>query len=186
MKTVFADAGYWIAILNPADDLRAKAASLSNSLEPFQIVTSEMVFTEVLNSFSKRESAFRQAAAQFVKQSFDNLKIEVVPQTSDLFRQSLDLYEQRADKAWSHTDCASFCIMQQRNILEALTHDRHFEQAGFIALLRQGKHRPPIPTIRPLISAFRPLISKLHLLNLALRPQSLKLRLPNSKPRRGC
>lgn len=136
MKTVFADAGYWIAILNPADDLRTKAASLSNSLEPFQIVTSEMVFTEVLNSFSKREPSFRQAAAQFVKQSFDNPRIEIVPQTSELFHEALNLYEQRADKAWSLTDCASFCIMQERKILEALAHDKHFEQAGFIALLR--------------------------------------------------
>ncbi|MBW4694087.1 MAG: PIN domain-containing protein [Lyngbya sp. HA4199-MV5] len=143
MKTVFADAGYWIAILNPADDLRTKAVSLSNTLDPFQIVTSEMVFTEVLNSFSRRESAFRQAAAQFVQRSFDNSKIEVVPQSSALFRQALDLYNQRADKAWSLTDCASFCIMQQRKILKALTHvsealrrNRHFEQAGFIALLR--------------------------------------------------
>jgi len=136
MKTVFADAGYWIAILNPADGLRAKAVNLSNALEPFHIVTSEMVFTEVLNSFSRRESAFRQAAAQFVKRSLDHPNIEVVPQTSHLFRQSLDRYERRADKAWSLTDCASFCLMQQRNILEALTHDRHFEQAGFIALLR--------------------------------------------------
>ncbi|AFZ18454.1 type II toxin-antitoxin system VapC family toxin [Allocoleopsis franciscana] len=136
MKTVFADAGYWIAILNPADDLHVKAVSVSNALNSFGIVTSEMIFTEVLNSFSKRESVFKQALVQFVKQSIDNPKIEVVPQTSDLFHQSLNLYEQRADKAWSHTDCASFCIMQPRNILEALIHDRHFEQAGFIALLR--------------------------------------------------
>ena len=126
----------WIAILNPADALRAKAVTLSSTLNPFQIITSEMVFTEVLNSFSRRESTFRQAVAQFVRRSIDNPKIEVVPQTSDLFHQSLDLYEQRADKAWSHTDCASFCIMQQRKIVEALTHDRHFEQAGFVALLR--------------------------------------------------
>jgi predicted nucleic acid-binding protein len=136
MRTIFADAGYWIAILNPADDLRTLAVNCSNSLEPFQILTSEMVFTEVLNSFSKQNSAFRKAAAQFVKQSFDNPKIEVISHTSDLFQQSLNLYEQRADKAWSLTDCASFSIMQQRNILEALTHDRHFEQAGFTALLR--------------------------------------------------
>jgi uncharacterized protein len=136
MKTVFADAGYWIAILNPTDDLRAKATRLSNALNPFYIVTSEMVFTEVLNSFSKRESTFRKTAAQFVKQSLENSKIEVVSQTSDLFCQSLNLYEQRSDKAWSLTDCASFYIMQQRNLLEALTHDRHFEQAGFVALLR--------------------------------------------------
>ena len=59
MKTVFADAGYWIAILNPADALRVKAATLSNALNPFQIVTSEMVFTEVLNSFSRRESGIQ-------------------------------------------------------------------------------------------------------------------------------
>lgn len=136
MKTVLADAGYWIAILNPADSLHSKAVSLSNTLNPFQIVTSEMIFTEVLNSFSKCESVFRQAVVQFVKRSFDNPRIEIVPQTSGLFHQSLELYEQRADKAWSHTDCASFCIMQQKNISEALTHDRHFEQAGFIALLR--------------------------------------------------
>lgn len=136
MKTLFADTGYWIAILNPADALRIKAVSLSNALEPFQIVTSEMVFTEVLNSFSKRESAFRKAAAQFVRQSFENSRIEVISHTNDLFQQSLNLYEKRADKAWSLTDCASFCIMQQRNLLEALSHDKHFEQAGFIALLR--------------------------------------------------
>jgi predicted nucleic acid-binding protein len=136
MKTVFADAGYGIAILNPADALRVKAATLSNALEPFQIVTSEMIFTEVLNSFSRRDSVFRQVAAQFVQQSFDNPKIEVVPQSTDLFHQALDLYQQRADKAWSHTDCTSFCIMQQQNILEALAYDKHFEQAGFVALLR--------------------------------------------------
>jgi predicted nucleic acid-binding protein len=139
MKTVFADAGYWIAILNPADGLYTIAVTLSNSLEPFQIITSEMVFTEVLNSFSKREIPFRQAVAQFVRQSFNNSRIEVVPQSKELFQQSLDLCEQRADETWSHTDCASFCIMQQRNLLEALTHDRHFIQAGFRALMLNGQ-----------------------------------------------
>lgn len=41
-----------------------------------------------------------------------------------------------ADKAWSLTDCISFTIMQENNIVEALTTDRHFEQAGYKALLR--------------------------------------------------
>jgi uncharacterized protein len=45
MKTVFADAGYWIAILNPTGDLHIRAISLSNALDPVQIVTSDMVFT---------------------------------------------------------------------------------------------------------------------------------------------
>jgi len=34
------------------------------------------------------------------------------------------------------TDCSSFLIMEQVGLQEALMTDRHFEQAGFIALLR--------------------------------------------------
>ncbi len=40
------------------------------------------------------------------------------------------------DKEWSITDCASFEVMQARGISEALARDLHFEQAGFVALLR--------------------------------------------------
>jgi predicted nucleic acid-binding protein len=39
-------------------------------------------------------------------------------------------------KDWSHTDCASFLIMEEEGIEAALTHDPHFTQAGFQALLR--------------------------------------------------
>jgi predicted nucleic acid-binding protein len=44
--------------------------------------------------------------------------------------------EARPDKAWSLVDCSSFAIMQQQNISHALTSDHHFEQAGFIRLLK--------------------------------------------------
>ncbi len=40
------------------------------------------------------------------------------------------------DKDWSLVDCASFVVMKQRGIQEALTSDHHFEQAGFVRLLR--------------------------------------------------
>jgi uncharacterized protein len=46
------------------------------------------------------------------------------------------LCKSRLDKAWSLVDCSSFVVMQQLNILEALTTDQHFEQAGFIRLLK--------------------------------------------------
>jgi predicted nucleic acid-binding protein len=63
-------------------------------------------------------------------------EVETVPQTPELFRNALGLYQNRPDKSWSLTDCASFLIMDQRQIAEALTHDRHFEQRGYRALLR--------------------------------------------------
>ena len=42
----------------------------------------------------------------------------------------------RHDKDWSLTDCISFVVMEDQRITDALTGDRHFEQAGFKALLK--------------------------------------------------
>lgn len=59
---------------------------------------------------------------------------EAVP--SDLSRAAFDNYRTAADKEWSLTDCSSFVLMRERDVSEALAHDHHFEQAGFVALLR--------------------------------------------------
>lgn len=62
---------------------------------------------------------------------------EVVPLSEALYRRGLALYRERADKAWSLTDCISIVVMRDRGIADALTADNHFEQAGFNALLRR-------------------------------------------------
>ena len=136
MRTVFADTGYWVALLNPRDELHDKATELSKSLDPVHIVTSEMVLTEVLNDFSKRGDYLRQAATELIDRIQENSNITVVSQTSQQFQQGLELYKNRLDKNWSLTDCVSFKIMEQMEICEALAYDKHFEQAGFRALLR--------------------------------------------------
>lgn len=137
MTVVFADTGYWIALLDPQDNLHQRASLLTASLTSARVVTSEMVFTEVLNAFSKRGSFLRRSVNILITGTRLNPSVEVVPQTSELFSAGLELYNQQPDQSWSHTDCASFCIMQQMKIQEALAYDHHFEQAGFIALLRR-------------------------------------------------
>jgi len=136
MRVIFADTGYWVALLNPHDDLHSKAMSLSRSLQPIHIVTSEMVLAEVLNDFSDRGNYFRQAAINLMKSLYESPNITVIAQTSQQFQTALNLYEQRPDKAWSQTDCVSFKIMEEYKILEALAYDKHFAQAGFIPLMR--------------------------------------------------
>lgn len=54
MRRVFADAGYWIALLNPRDSLHAKAREVSVLVQRARTVTSEMVLTEVLNAFASK------------------------------------------------------------------------------------------------------------------------------------
>lgn len=136
MKTVFADTGYWIALLDRQDTLHDKAVQLSKAIAPCRITTTEMVLTEVLNYFAQRGRFLKAATIAMLQKLESNPAIEVVASSSELFDQGLTLYQQRPDQAWSHTDCASFCIMQQNGILEALAYDKHFEQAGFVALLR--------------------------------------------------
>ena len=53
----------------------------------------------------------------------------------EFFDRALELYRQRSDKDWTLTDCGSFVVMRERRLTAALTADRHFEQAGFTALL---------------------------------------------------
>jgi uncharacterized protein len=134
MKLVFADTGYWAALLHPRDGLHEAAKSASKSLGPVRIVTTEMVLAELLAALCKLPT--RSLVTRGVDSIRQNPNVEVVPQTSLQFAAAYERYRTFADKEWSLTDCASFELMASRGIHEALAHDQHFEQAGFIALLR--------------------------------------------------
>ena len=142
MRIVFADSGYWIAQLDPTDGLHRKAEAVAKQLAPFRIVTTEMVLVEFLAFVGGRGEEFRKRAVERVKSLRADPNVEVVPQTSKQFDAALDLYASRLDKAWSLTDCASFVLMKQRTIREALAHDHNFEQARFIALLSDSNVLP--------------------------------------------
>ncbi|MDJ0729994.1 MAG: nucleic acid-binding protein [Crocosphaera sp.] len=101
-----------------------------------KIITSQMIFSELLDSFSKQGLFLKQATLNLINRSYNNPNIDIIPQTYQLFREALNLYHQRLDQQWSHTDCSSFIIMKNYQIREALAYDKHFEKAGFIALLR--------------------------------------------------
>lgn len=134
MKIVFADAGYWIALANPRDTFHGRARDVSASLGKFRMVTSELVLAEMLAALAA--PATRGIAAEVVQRVMADPNTEVVPQTGLQFRAALTLYRERPDKNWSLVDCASFLIMQEKGIHEALAHDHHFEQANYVALLR--------------------------------------------------
>lgn len=134
MKVVFADTGYWVALLDPNDSLHEKAIATSKGLGKFRQLTTEMVLDELMAALS--QLSVRALVTRGVEAIRANPNVEVVPQTSIQFREAFELYKRMTDKEWSLTDCASFELMKARGISEALAHDRHFEQAGLVALLR--------------------------------------------------
>ena len=68
----------------------------------------------------------------------DNPDIETVWVDEQLHRDAMQLLIERQDKTYSLCDAVSFVLMGQRGITEALTTDRHFEQEGFVKLLRSA------------------------------------------------
>ena len=136
MSDVFADTGYWVALEDPRDRLHEKAIALTRALGPRRIVTTQMVLVETLNLFGSRGERQRSLASGVVERAERSDNVEVIAQTDAQFRAAVERYASRPDQTWSLTDCASFLVMEERAISEALAHDRDFEQAGFVALLR--------------------------------------------------
>jgi predicted nucleic acid-binding protein len=136
MKAIFADTSYWLALLSTQDALHRKAVGMSGQLAGTKVVTSEMVFVELLNSLSSGNPRERRAVVNAVQGFRGSASVIVVPQTPEQFAVAFERYKRSADKNWSLTDCASFQIMETERITAALTHDHHFVQVGFEALLR--------------------------------------------------
>jgi predicted nucleic acid-binding protein len=100
------------------------------------IVTTEEVLTEFLTFFGGKGAFLRTKAVAVARLIFADESIRLLPQTHRTFRDGFDLFANRPDKGYSLTDCISMQTMHQEGITGVLTDDRHFEQEGFHALLR--------------------------------------------------
>ncbi len=135
MKRAFADTLYWVAIILPGDPWRVPALDAVARLGEVHLVTTEEVLTEFLTALSGAGSYYRRQAAQMVQDILDDNSVTVLPQSHKTFLDGLDLYESRADKGYSLTDCISMNACRQEGITEALTNDHHFAQEGLVVLL---------------------------------------------------
>jgi uncharacterized protein len=133
MSLIFADAFYFVDRLNRYDQHHSKVMRFSPSPGD-RLVTSEWVMLEVADALAG--SNIRQSIRNFVEDLRRSPSSEVVPATTGQWDEALELYHRHRDKEWTLTDCTSFVIMREHGIKQALTGDHHFEQAGFIALLK--------------------------------------------------
>jgi predicted nucleic acid-binding protein len=136
VATYFADTAFWIALSSRRDQYHASALAWHSKLtrEKSHILTTEAVLWEWLNALA--DASTRAIAAEGYRRVHADPKIQVVAFDSESSHAAIELYRERIDKDWSLTDCLSIVVMNQRQLSEALTTDRHFEQAGLKALMR--------------------------------------------------
>ncbi len=136
-EAVFLDAAYAIALAVPEDEFHPKAAALAREMQLRRtpMITTEAILLEIGDALGRPK--FRLAGVKLIRAILRDRQILVIPLTRGLVEQALELFGQRHDKGWGLTDCLSFVVMKEHDLREALTTDDHFEQAGFVALLRR-------------------------------------------------
>ncbi|MBI3944696.1 MAG: type II toxin-antitoxin system VapC family toxin [Armatimonadetes bacterium] len=136
-REVFADSAGWGNLFDAGEPYHQEAIRLYQEIrrQGGRLVTTNYVMAETVSQMISPLRMPRASMVGFISGLKASPHVEIVHVDPDLDTAAWQLLTQRPDKEWSLVDCASFVVMQQRGITDALTTDRHFEQAGFGRLL---------------------------------------------------
>ena len=100
------------------------------------MVTTNYILAELVALFTSPLRVPRAQQFRYIDTIKSARYVQVVHIDSELDAAAWALLKTRPDKTWSLVDAASFVVMTNQGITEALTTDHHFEQAGFTRLLK--------------------------------------------------
>jgi uncharacterized protein len=133
--TVLLDTSFIIALENRDDPYHDRAKSLDRELmvKGAVYLLHWGILLEIADGYARARR--RSKALDLLDRIESEDGYLVHPITDSILDEAVRLYRSRPDKEWGLTDCVSFILMRQHEVLEALTADTHFRQAGFVALL---------------------------------------------------
>ena len=135
-REIFADTSGFYALLVKRDEKHAQARAILQmaARERRAFVTTDHVLDETATLLKAR------GCGHLLSDFFDTVLASdacLVEWTdAERFHTAKDQFLKYLDQPWSFTDCVSFRIMKERRLQDALTKDAHFQQAGFVALLK--------------------------------------------------
>lgn len=122
MKQIFVDTSAWMALLDGGDCHHQRALSYFDLVKHESLLISSNYVFDELYTLSLMNVGYAQSMK--IHKILSNLQaggsLSVVWVDENLGR-----------KAWSFTDCVSFCVMKETDIKEVFTFDHHFTQMGF-------------------------------------------------------
>jgi predicted nucleic acid-binding protein len=133
---IFVDTDAWLALVNKSENLHVAACTVRDQLiqQKAKLVTTDYIIVEIANSLAR--FPLRSVALKLIEFIRMSDTVDLVTITPELFENAYQLYCSREDKEWGLTDCTSFVVMQTMHMSQAFTADKHFEQAGFLTLLK--------------------------------------------------
>jgi predicted nucleic acid-binding protein len=132
LAEVFVDTSFVVALVNKNDQHHEQALELTDEFDSHALVTTDAVLLEIGSALSRN---FKPQSIEIIEHFLTADDVRVIHLNPSLFRKAFDLYKSHEDKLWGLVDCVSFVIMRELEIVDALSSDKHFAQAGFNALM---------------------------------------------------
>lgn len=138
MNKLFIDTSGWASLFVTQEPFHDRTSQLFNqAIQKRQpLITSNYILSELVAVLHSPLRQPRYRIFEIIDAIRKASYTETIHIDRDIDEAAWNLCKQRIDKPWSLVDCSSFVIMQRHEIQTALTTDHHFEQAGFIRLLK--------------------------------------------------
>lgn len=130
----FADTGWWVAWALPEDARHDDALGMLDALgRSEQVLTSNLVVGETW-TFLRRKDSHRTAVAFLdrVEALIKGDRLVIHRVTEDQETAAWEWLRRHDERVYSYVDAASFRVMRDRRLREALAFDQDFAAAGFV------------------------------------------------------
>lgn len=137
MRQIFVDTSAWDAIADAGDPNHEMSLLFNDEIaDRCRLVVTNYVLDELytllmMNVGHQRTVDFKRKLDVLAQEGI----LVIIWVSEDIATEAWTVFEQfNVDKQWSFTDCVSYVVMKQREIVEAYAFDQHFAQMGFARL----------------------------------------------------
>ncbi len=133
---LFFDTSGFFALVNSDDPHHRQARDILSRAKADKRggVTTQWIVGECCTLLMARRR--QHLIPRFLELTERSQSLSVIVADDALYTQTKAFLHRHLDHEYSFADCASFVVMEERGLQEALTHDGHFTEAGKTALLR--------------------------------------------------
>ncbi len=138
MRHSFNTSGFY-ALLVKRDDMHQEAAQVLGAAAEKRsgFATTDYVLDETVTLLCARGHG--HLVKPFLQSTMQSQACAIDWVNPERFAEAAGFLQKHLGQGYSFTDCVSFVTMKSRGLREALTKDEHFNKAGFVALLRNGR-----------------------------------------------
>ena|SRR5260370_2364612 len=138
---LFIDTSGWAGSLCPQDEFYSAFSGFIQRAkrDRRRFITTNYIIAELVPLLSSRYHLPRKDVIELVNTVKTYTRTEIIHINQALDSDAWKHLETRSDKNWSLVDASSFVVMKQLDIVQALTGDHHFEQAGFVQVPEEAR-----------------------------------------------